>query len=407
MTSAGRRTAFAFVLALAAGAIQPLPVSADAGTRISVSGTHVTITVYLDIYMGVYFGDQPVVDTDGAILLPANPMPEETRTEVRKLGEDAQNYWNRGLDGRTYRDCLTIEVDFVVEAVDREGTSLAQRTAEYLGWATVPGHHVVHWLESEWGSGPMPQIYDPYDEDGVAMPGEDFASPYDSDLDGVFSPELETTRDWAHELGHLLGFGDDYDRHGAPLPGREGTLMSSGGDFVDQGLLDRLGKLIDGVEPNLPTCWKGTMRSETSRDYSTGTRCWDVWESALRFTIDMEGKISGDGNGTVVSGPACTQPAPEGPYITGQRFAISGDADRSRLRLGFALDGNSSVPAGAGMVTGLHTLYVASFDGPAVEIPRSECRADGSPELRRTDLDYSNDLHVSRNAISLTCSEEW
>jgi hypothetical protein len=56
--------------------------------------------------------------------------------------------------------------------------------------------------------------------------GEDYGAPLEHELWSMWSPQLDNARDFAHELGHLMGFGDDY-AHGESLPGREGTLIIS------------------------------------------------------------------------------------------------------------------------------------------------------------------------------------
>jgi len=87
---------------------------------------------------------------------------------------------------------------------------------------------------------------------------------------------------WAHEIGHLMGLGDDYyherglgHAEGDPMPGREGTLMAGGhesqGTLIDQNLADRLADIVNKVA-KLPQCWQGTLR-----EHDQGNLYDDTW----------------------------------------------------------------------------------------------------------------------------------
>jgi hypothetical protein len=89
----------------------------------------------------------------------------------------------------------------------------------------------------------------------MAVPGEDFSTPYSHELWAFWSGRLETARNYAHEVGHLLGFGDDYRPPlGLHLPGRQDSLMANG-NRVDQNLADRLADVIKNSGQPLPACW--------------------------------------------------------------------------------------------------------------------------------------------------------
>ncbi len=63
---------------------------------------------------------------------------------------------------------------------------------------------------------------------------------------------------FAHELGHLLGLGDDYAEAGL-VPGRGSGLMARDLE-ITQDYVDRIAKLLEELD-RLPECWSGTMRA--------------------------------------------------------------------------------------------------------------------------------------------------
>ena len=146
-----------------------------------------------------------------------------------------------------------------------------------------------------------PVVYDPYRPE--AVPGEDYGSPFDYTLEGWWNEDMET-RDFAHEVGHLMGLADDYrrlpDGDFEALDGREGTLMG-GGDAIDQSLVDRLGDLVAKIGTKLPTCWSGTIHSTSTQvwhQYGGSLRCTEIWNLSLGFTTDKNGIVTGSGTGT-------------------------------------------------------------------------------------------------------------
>jgi hypothetical protein len=153
---------------------------------------------------------------------------------------------------------------------------------------------VVFYAEGDaYGNMPPPETYDPYDEDGVAPPGEDYASPFTHDLYAIWSPHLEQSRDFAHEFGHLLGLGDDYDGNGA-LPGRDGTLMADG-DLIDANLVNRLTDLARDASDEVPECetWETTLRVQVDDRLPSGDRCQVDGDARGDILVAADGRISG------------------------------------------------------------------------------------------------------------------
>ena len=166
-------------------------------------------------------------------------------------------YWNGGF-GRLATDCVEFRLVVEINALPMVEHRILVIDDDRLTSVTTPGRHVVIWVVNNFGNAAPPLTYDPYDADGYAPPGEAYGSPYEHELYADWSPRLESARDFAHEFGHLLGFGDDYGEGGEALPGRAGTLMADG-DLID-------GDLVEPARPprsrqrrtGARKCWTGT-----------------------------------------------------------------------------------------------------------------------------------------------------
>ncbi len=258
------------------------------------------------------------------------------------MAADIENYWNQAF-ARYGTDCLELRLDVVINVLPN---TLPPPRVIDLGegrppaFVSEPGHHVVFYAEGDaYGNVPPPETYDPYDDDGVAPPGEDFGSPFEHELYSIWSPDLEDIRDLAHEFGHLLGLGDDYDGED-PLPGREGTLMDHG-DLIDQNLVNRLAEIVKDSGQRLPECWTGTMDLTLFKDYLAEplglppATCEGSWQVSLSFMVAEDNSISGSAHAELTSGPRCTFDIP-GSTSTAE-FAVSGTASSDAFELGFPL----------------------------------------------------------------------
>ena len=193
---------------------------------------------------------------------------------------------------------------------------------------------------------------------------------------------MKSDRDYAHEVGHLMGLGDDYNDHGS-VAGRAGTLMD-GGDAIDQNLVNRIGNIIKKAGIKLPSCWTGTIESDTSRVYLEGiygghTHCTDRWRGTLEFGIAADGKIEGNGEAHLLSKPTCY--AGVGKVATLETFVVRGRATDKELTLELAFDtGNGVSYAGwsandAPYNGSSHPELV----GPPLSVPRTDpCTAAGT-----------------------------
>ncbi len=385
-----RAGAATLLFAFAALSIQPDALGSHAaaaeGNTVTVDGRDVTVHVRVDVVL-------------------ADEVVHSNAKRTAFLGWQAKidDYWNEGLRQLQYDGCLTLHVDVQMAAISVDDFKYTLVTEDYWMATTQPGHHVILFDPNP----SRPVVFDPYQPD--AGPGMDFTSPFQNDLDGNWSDELETARDFAHETGHLMGIGDDYRDVAADggtrsesLPGREGTLMDSG-DAIDQNIADRLGDTIRKAGIKLPTCWTGTMTSsanETVTADNIGLVCSGTWTTALSLTIATDGNITGTAVATVDGPPAC-----RGTPYTAQmevfRAPVTGSATDTELR--FRLGTPSSYePAGSGDFTALTaTIYGADPAGATFTVPiTSPGHAQGEQPLQFV---VGVGKFTSDNAVVLDC----
>jgi hypothetical protein len=330
------------------------------GTTVSVDAPIVTITVTIDIVV-------------------SDPGAEGVADWATGIAQQIMDYWNDGL--AKVSTCpfydLVVVMNPVGKAAVREipvndGTTLV----------TEPGHHVVAW-EGSGPNAPWPETYDAYDADHVANPGEDSSNAYGHELWAVWSGHLDSPRDFAHEFGHLLGFGDDYRQNGLPIPGRQGTLMDNG-DRIDDVLANRLVDIVRNSGQQLPECWTGTMDLTLSKDYlaePTGLGpevCEGSWRVTPTFSVSEDGSVEGSATARLRSGPECTFEFP-GSGTTAE-FNVEGTASAGVLELRFVQTGIEP----PGDWVGLQGAMTTTFRVDRVSPTRAELRTaisttDGGP----------------------------
>jgi hypothetical protein len=317
--------------------------SSSGGTAVKVDGSVVTITVTIDLFIG------GVGTTE---------LPEGAQEVAGTMASDIESYWNQAF-ARYGTDCLELRLDVIINALPN---TLPPPSILYLGegrpaaFVTKPGHHVIFWGEGNaYGNIPPPETYDPYDDDGVAPPGEDYGSPFDHELWAIWSPYLENSRDLAHEFGHLLGFGDDR-ANGDPLPGREGTLMADG-DLIDQNLVNRLTVLARDAGNALPECWKGSAKITSSAVYpdAASNTCRDGWKVEFAFAASPEGTIDGQGTAELTSGPTCPFPTTGVQSWEHVEFRVLGEETSGGFSLRFAL--GAWKPADGATLAGFGSMF--------------------------------------------------
>ncbi len=122
---------------------------------------------------------------------------------------------------------------------------------------------------------------------------------YQNDADGfVASNATPTVID--HEVGHLLGLGDDRDTNGNALPGRDGTLMVGGANGVtpdspltiDQALIDRIGKQLENlgkIDKCKQQTWHGTLHvDETAGRAPQAGPCMESYTADVALAVQRK-----------------------------------------------------------------------------------------------------------------------
>ena len=370
------RVLLAVVFVTATCAIPAGP--AVAKTTVTVDGATVTLTVPVDL-IGAMLGVGREISGKG---------DDGAQITISKYWATAAKVWNDAFAKLSYKGCINFKLDL-------------QFFPKSLYDTHTPGHHAVM-IDRDPDARSF--VYDTQTD-----PTSDSTGTFTADLGGDWA--INTVPKISHEVGHLLGLGDDYtdvkDANGKvtgskPKAGRENTEMakSSSGN-VDQNLVDRIGKLLDKAGKKLPRCWTGTMKSSANETFTGGLVCSGTWTTALSLAIGPDGNITGTAAAVVDGPPAC-----QGiPYTTQMQMfhaPITGTATDTELR--FRLGTPSSYqPAGSGDFTGLTaTIYSADPSGSTFTVPiTSPGHAQGGQPLQ-----YGNDASgkfTSENAIVLAC----
>jgi hypothetical protein len=257
------------------GAIRPSLVARAAaagtgGTTVSVQGTVVMITVNIDLC--------------------CLSMSKHDSAQLAELVQQAAAIWNDAFAKLPYKGCLTLHL-----AVNAHVLSPYNRNWE-PGFDQIDAHF----------SDGRPGIIDP--DPAATSPNVDTTSAYTQVLAGdYYLPNMEADT-WAHEIGHLMGLGDDYtdvkDANGVvttsvPLPGRAGTIMADHTSPPDQTVVNRIGDLVAKAGTKLPKCpetWTGTMSLAGSTTDPAGTVCREPGtDFTISFTSASDGTVQGKG----------------------------------------------------------------------------------------------------------------
>jgi hypothetical protein len=326
--------------------IAAAPASGGGGTTVTVDGSTVTITVHFDLCCTPEDASQRDVWT---------PL---VRAEIKA----AQDQWNQALANLPANGCYELRVVFDARLLSKGD-----------GWDE--GYHRINMGYTEGRSGSQdPESTSPNTDDDTV---------YRQSVTGNFYESSMSVGIWAHEIGHLMGLGDDYYEHhglghkaGACLPGRDGTLMCGGTTaVVDQALADRLADILisDGL---LPQCWIGTIK------ISAGTAARsDSWNASVKVVVSDKGVATGTGTATRASPVKFNIPLYGPPCASVQAFTVkvSGNGDRQSLRLKFTLA--DAIPLGTCDHSGFALIFVGSPTARTDTIPlvganRAEAKFD-------------------------------
>lgn len=344
---------------LLAQLLVPAGVSGQEGFA-STGGTVVSVT------------DPPIVDITVTIdMVFADPNAEGVQESVTSISESIMQYWNDAF-GELASDCILFNLVVKINPVGKSAFREIPIGEGRMTVVTEPGHHVVLWEGTD-PNAPWPETFDAYDPDLVSTPGEDLASAYGHELWSIWSGHLDSPRDFAHEFGHLLGLGDDYDENGLPVPGREGTLMDNG-DKIDQVLLDRLADVVRKSGEKLPECWRGSYTGTVRDDCDGRNAEWTV-EGTFSITVDPSGAAAYEGEHTVTG--SCAGPT-VGTLTQPISFAGTRTADAIELPSFFGGGGTMRMDVSGNSARG--TFTERPYPGATVEVMfEAACEGCGLP----------------------------
>ena len=253
------------------GAIRPslVPYAAAAGTggtTVSVQGSIVTITVNMDLC--------------------CHAFSQHDSAQLTGLIQQAAGIWNDAFAKLPYNGCLTLHL-----------AANAHLLSKPNSWE--PGFDQI----SAYFSDGRPTVYDP--DPAATSPNVDTTSAYMQTLTGDYYLPVMDEQVFAHEIGHLMGLGDDYTdvmKSGVltsvPIPGRAGTIMANSSSPPDQTDVNRIGGLISKAGTTLPTCpetWTGTMSLSGVTNFQGQVCTQPPVDFTISFTSATDGTVNGEG----------------------------------------------------------------------------------------------------------------
>jgi hypothetical protein len=358
------RIVFLGTLFLLVGAALPAfaaPAPGGGGTTVTVDGTTVTITVHLEL----------------CCLQDASERDVWTPLVLADV-KAAQDLWNNALADLPAKGCYDLKVVFDARLLNK-------------GDPWDPGYHEISMNFSQRGVS--------YSNDFWASAGtSDDDTAYISTTTGTFFVAEIDPLTWAHEIGHLMGLGDDYTKDGC-LRGRRDTLMCAG-KTIDQQLADRLADILnsDGL---LPQCWKGTLTG-----HGQGNIYNDTALVKFAFTVAADKSVTGKADAKVTPARQAfsecyftRKPTPDEMDVT-LRGRREGDEFKLKLQNPAVMTQiTQDCPGGLGGGNGAHALPMALYGCLAMD-PNFT-----SPQVRATD-GGTNSTHFKNPIIDSTATIE-
>lgn len=149
-----------------------------------------------------------------------------------------------------------------------------------------------------------------HEHNASGLPGQrspDGTRYYENDADGTMASNATPTV-IDHEMGHMLGLGDDRTAAGVALPGRDGTLMIGGAVQsdgtattqnsqlrIDNALIDRIGQQLEKlgkIDKCKKQSWQGTLRVDETVRRTPVAPCTNSYTADV--TVTVKGKETTD-----------------------------------------------------------------------------------------------------------------
>lgn len=230
---------------------------------------------------------------------------------AHKWEKEINDAWGKAFKKFTYCDNYHLKLDLTIYP----------KSESFNG---TTGHHRIIVSASNGGTfgdgfqTDQPE-HNPLGPDGQTT--KDGTRYYESDGDATISEDATPTV-VTHEIGHILGLGQDADASGNALPGRGGTLMvgGNGGNTantelsIDQPLIDRIGHVAQKVNHDIHCDrWHGMYH-----DQGVEPRCY-AGPAPVSHEGTFEATVHGDtvtAYGTLGVGLHCGPAAPPPPVAT-------------------------------------------------------------------------------------------